>query len=80
LDSLLGVESDNERRNVDDLLTDPDVPLPDEDSGVVDRLGESIYQHDIPEPPRHPNMTYPSLKTWVCNRRSKKSSVFKART
>lgn len=59
MDSLLGVESDNEGWNVDDLLADSDVPLPDEDTGVVNRLGESIgqfvsmdqfqQQGDIPE-------------------------------
>lgn len=38
---LLGVKSDNERRDVDNLLADSDVPLPDEDTGVVDGLGES---------------------------------------
>lgn len=44
--SLLGVESDNERWDVDDLLAYSNVPLPDEDTGVVDRLGESGYQYD----------------------------------
>lgn len=43
--SLLGVESDNERWDVDDLLAYSNVPLPDEDTGVVDRLGESGYQY-----------------------------------
>lgn len=38
---LLGVQSDNERGNVDHLLSDTDVPLPDENTGVVDRLGET---------------------------------------
>lgn len=38
---LLGVETDNERRDVDDLLADTDVTLADEDTGVVDRLGEA---------------------------------------
>lgn len=38
---LLGVETDNERRNVDDLLADADVALLDEDTGVVDGLGEA---------------------------------------
>jgi hypothetical protein len=36
----LGLDSDNERGNVDNLLSNPDVPLSDEDSGVVDRLGK----------------------------------------
>lgn len=39
---LLGVESDNERRNVDDLLADSDVPLPDENTSVVNGLGETV--------------------------------------
>lgn len=39
--SLLGVKSDNERWDVDDLLADSDVSLSDKDTGVVDRLGES---------------------------------------
>jgi hypothetical protein len=38
---LLGVKSHDERRNVDDLLADSDVSLPDEDSGVVDGLGKT---------------------------------------
>jgi len=38
---LLGVETDDERRNVDDLLSDSDVALADQDTGVVDRLGET---------------------------------------
>lgn len=38
---LLGVETDNERGNVDDLLADTDVALANEDTGVVDGLGEA---------------------------------------
>lgn len=38
---LLGVETDNERGDVDDLLADTDVALADEDTGVVDRLGKA---------------------------------------
>ena len=38
---LLRVQSDDERRNVDHLLSDTDVPLPDKDTGVVDGLGET---------------------------------------
>jgi hypothetical protein len=41
VDVLLRVETDNERGNVDDLLADADVALADEDTSVVDRLGES---------------------------------------
>jgi len=41
---LLGVEADNERRNVDNLLADTDVPLPDEDTSVVDRLGKAALE------------------------------------
>lgn len=38
---LLGVETDHERGNVDDLLADADVTLLDQDTGVVDGLGEA---------------------------------------
>lgn len=41
VDVLLGVETDNERRDVDDLLADADVALADEDTSVVDGLGEA---------------------------------------
>jgi len=41
VDVLLGVETDDERRNVDDLLADADVALADQDTGVVDGLGEA---------------------------------------
>lgn len=38
---LLGVETDNERGHVDDLLADADVTLADQDTGVVDGLGKT---------------------------------------
>jgi hypothetical protein len=38
---LLGSETHDKGWDVDDLLADADVPLADEDTGVVDRLGES---------------------------------------
>lgn len=38
---LLGVEADHERGDVDDLLADADVALTDQDTGVVDGLGET---------------------------------------
>lgn len=41
VDVLLGVETDDERGNVDDLLADADVALADQDTGVVDGLGET---------------------------------------
>lgn len=41
VDVLLGVETDNEGRDVDDLLADTDVALADEDTRVVDGLGET---------------------------------------
>jgi len=41
VDVLLGVETDNERGDVDDLLADADVALADEDTSVVDGLGET---------------------------------------
>jgi hypothetical protein len=41
VDVLLRVETDDERRDVHDLLADADVALTDQDTGVVDRLGEA---------------------------------------
>jgi len=41
VDVLLGVETDNERGNVDDLLADADVALADQNTGVVDGLGKA---------------------------------------
>lgn len=41
VDVLLRVKADDEGGDVDDLLADADVPLADEDTGVVDRLGEA---------------------------------------
>lgn len=41
VDVLLGVETDDERGHVDDLLADTDVALADENTGVVDGLGET---------------------------------------
>ena len=38
---LLGVETDDERRNIDNLLANSDVALADENTSVVDRLGEA---------------------------------------
>jgi len=38
---LLRVETDDERRDVDDLLADTDVALADQHTGVVDRLGKT---------------------------------------
>lgn len=38
---LLGVETDHERGDVDDLLSDADVALADQDTGVVNGLGET---------------------------------------
>ncbi len=40
---LLGVETDNERRDVDDLLANTDVTLADQDTGVVDGLGKAKF-------------------------------------
>jgi len=41
IDVLLGVETNNEGWDVDDLLANADVSLADEDTGVVDGLGET---------------------------------------
>lgn len=38
---LLGVQTDDEGRHVDDLLANTDVTLADQDTGVVDGLGET---------------------------------------
>lgn len=38
---LLRVETDDERRNVDNLLADTDMALTDEDTGVVNGLGKT---------------------------------------
>lgn len=40
LNVLLRAHSDQEAGNVDELLADSDVSLSDEDSSVVDRVGE----------------------------------------
>ena len=45
VDVLLGVEADHERGDVDDLLADADVALLDQDTGVVDGLGEAELVH-----------------------------------
>lgn len=42
---LLGLESDHERRHVDNLLANSDVSLGDEDSGVVDGLGQTKLEN-----------------------------------
>jgi hypothetical protein len=41
VDVLLAVQTNNEAGDVDDLFADTDVALLDEDTGVVDRLGET---------------------------------------
>lgn len=38
---LLGVETDNEGGDIDDLLANTDVALANQDTGVVDRLGKT---------------------------------------
>lgn len=38
---LLGVETDNEGGNIDDLLADTDVALTNQNTGVVDGLGKT---------------------------------------
>ena len=43
VDVLLGVETDDEGRNVNDLLANTDMSLANEDTGVVDRLGETEF-------------------------------------
>jgi hypothetical protein len=41
VDVLLAVQSDHETWHVDDLLSNSNVTLPDEDTGVVDGFGET---------------------------------------
>jgi hypothetical protein len=41
VDVLLRVKTNDERRDVDDLLADANVALLDQDTGVVDRLGKT---------------------------------------
>jgi hypothetical protein len=41
IDVLLGVQTNNERRNVDNLLTNADVTLTDQDASVMDGLGKT---------------------------------------
>ena len=41
VDMLLGVEADDEGRHINDLLADADVTLTDQDTSVVNRLGEA---------------------------------------
>ena len=43
---LLGVDTDHERRDIDDLLPDADVPLPDQDAGVVDGFSEAQFEDE----------------------------------
>jgi len=54
IDSLLGVESDNKGGNVHNLLANSDMPLSDENTGVVNRLGKTgqlIFAHTWRRPP-----------------------------
>jgi hypothetical protein len=41
IDMLLGIEADDEGRDVDDLLADADVALLNQDTGVMDGLGKA---------------------------------------
>jgi len=42
---LLGIETDDERGDVDDLLADADVALLDQDTSVVDGFGETELEN-----------------------------------
>merc|ERR1719272_2635405 len=46
LDVLLGIQANHERRNVDELLANPDVTLLDQHAGVVVRLGHVLLEDD----------------------------------
>lgn len=41
---LLGLHTDQKGGDVDDLLSNADVSLADENTGVVDRLGKSVLE------------------------------------
>ena len=43
VDMLLGIETNDERRNVDNLLANADVSLADQDTGVVNRLSKAEF-------------------------------------
>jgi len=45
VDVLLGLNANQERRHVDDLLTNSDVSLLDQDTGVVHRLGQTELKY-----------------------------------
>jgi hypothetical protein len=83
VDVLLGVETDNERGNVDDLLSNTDMTLADQDAGVVDGLGETelvnlgLFVRDYCQR-RRTEMGSWIERTW--RRRSKKSSTRRAKT
>ena len=59
------------------LLPDANVPLLDEDTCVVDRLGKSKLE-DL----KFPVEVYKEkkFKTWVCSLRSRKSSILRPST
>lgn len=42
---LLGIDTNHERRNINQLLPNADVTLPDEATSVMDRLGQSQLDH-----------------------------------
>merc|ERR1719391_710288 len=42
---LLGIQAHNEGWHIDNLLPDTDMPLFDQDTGVMDRLGKSELEH-----------------------------------
>jgi len=46
VDLLLSVNSDHERGNIDELLSDSDVSVSDQDSGVVDGFSREVISQD----------------------------------
>lgn len=67
MDSLLGVETDDERGNVDDLLSDSNVPLTNKDTSVMYRLGKSTSNQHFDTRTRRkrnpPELEHLSLQT-----------------
>jgi len=51
VDVLLGVKTDDERGDVDDLLANTDVSLTDQDTGMVDGLGQTGLEDLGLQPP-----------------------------
>jgi len=51
VDVLLRIQSNDERRDVDHLLSDTNMPLPDQHPRMMDRLGQPVLEHLGLQPP-----------------------------